>query len=786
MTIQQVVELLKNERQGDIPSRFPCRAVMVRNIAEYCQLLSELKKIRDIRVVKSSELFSSADTMPKYEKLMDSRYQDEWIILTGVSEYLRLFSKKEAADRMFSALWGYKAPASSRGRIIIPLWGCEAQWYDSALNLVGDSRQQDYFYNCSDPVEPEQYLSISVLSGLFEQYVDRMRTSPGSVFIGLKNYFEYWENPIPENTQLILLTKRVKSVVPVRGEINVHVVKDMLSFIKENLSGSNVLNSQNCSEDMQRILFEYALKEEHIDSALLRILNVSKFVEADVMAKWATFSVAEREFVRLWILLHPTDTYLQHCFSIAETVESVPYVICHEILKVRLNRPEWVNEYKYLSKAMVLKPDNDYLREVDNIADFDVKMDFLSGRTRIERIYLLHMMGKWMREDSKEALSDKRIISIYPELAAYLSCDLNVLNGELGKYLSSYKAHKLENTLPNDEDVYFNGIKTEVYDYRYSILSDFIDKDTVILWIDALGVEWLTLLQWSISRQCNASIVGISVVQATLPTETCFNEQWKHMDVPYDKLDKLDKLAHKGVIDEPDYYSCIEEQFSFITSSATNRIKALLKQYHRVIITGDHGTSRLAARFFHVHEGISAPKDSIVYSHGRYCETSSNNSMALNGCRIVAGDGGKKYIVFENYNHFKQSGFAAGADDENAKYGEVHGGATPEEMLVPVIIVDSNEEVPLKGTWEKTSVKIVSKKSKFQISFNKTVSDLSITIAGITGSPTRSNTGTKWVVSFEKLKPGTYLADVIADGHILTMPEVTVIPALSGGMGDLP
>ena len=128
MTIQRVVAALQEERQKRLASRFPCRAIMVKNIEKYCQLLSELKKISDIRIVKSNELFSSADVMPKYENLKDASYQNEWVILTGVSEYMRLFPRKEATDRRFSSLWSYQAPASSTGRIIIPLWGCEAQW----------------------------------------------------------------------------------------------------------------------------------------------------------------------------------------------------------------------------------------------------------------------------------------------------------------------------------------------------------------------------------------------------------------------------------------------------------------------------------------------------------------------------------------------------------------------------------------------------------------------------------------------------------------------------------
>jgi len=39
---------------------------------------------------------------------------------------------------------------------------------------------------------------------------------------------------------------------------------------------------------------------------------------------------------------------------------------------------------------------------------------------------------------------------------------------------------------------------------------------------------------------------------------------------------------------------------------------------------------------------------------------------------VIAKDSdGNQYLIFKNYDHFKQSGFAAGGDDENAQYGEL-------------------------------------------------------------------------------------------------------------------
>lgn len=96
MTISQVIDKLNKEKQEGIPSRFPCRAIMVKNVQQYCELLSELQKIPDIVKVSPAELFSSADVMPQYINLTASQYANQWVILTGVSEYLRLFGKSES------------------------------------------------------------------------------------------------------------------------------------------------------------------------------------------------------------------------------------------------------------------------------------------------------------------------------------------------------------------------------------------------------------------------------------------------------------------------------------------------------------------------------------------------------------------------------------------------------------------------------------------------------------------------------------------------------------------
>lgn len=784
MTIKEVVSGFQREKQEAVTSRFPCRAIMVKNIKQYCELLSELKKISDIRIVQVSELFSNADVMPRFENLKAPQYQNQWVILTGISEYLRLFSKKEQLDRRFASLWSYQAPASSTGRIIIPLWGCEAQWFDSALNLTGDLRQQDFYYDCSDPDELEQKMNLMILSGVFEKYVAKLDALQGNLKIGLQDWFDYWTDPSADQENFVLLTKRCNSIVTTNGNVSIHVVADTLALIKEHMPGANILTADNCTADMQNILLDYALKGMALDAALLKILNVSIFSGVDIMGKWKNMPESHKQFVELWLNMHPEDSYTNHCFRNARNIGEIPDAIMLEIFNVRQDKPEWVDEYHQLMSVMAIEPDERFFDELDKIPVYETRLDFVTGNSKKERIYLIRMVGKWMKVDYEQVSASTKLRQIYPELFFYLDHTIHQKDVDIKGYMSRYKAHKLENTLPEDDDVYFAGFQTDVYDNRYSILADNVDSDTVILWIDALGVEWLPLLNWSITENCDGTISSISVGQAALPTETCFNDLWNSMDTPYRKLDKLDKLAHKGVIDEPDYYACIEEQLSFV-AGVHKQINDLLKEHHRVIVTGDHGTSRLAARFFHVKDGFSAPKNATVCSHGRYCKVTESVGYAITNTRMFKRADGMQYIVYTNYDHFKQSGFAAGEDDDNAIYGEVHGGATPEEMLVPIIVIDSNIDTPLSGTWEKNSVKIFMKKARLSLSFNKPVQKLQVKVAGIDADVASTDGGNRWSVTIPGIKDGTYTAHVLANNTIVEMPVITILSAL-GGDGDLP
>lgn len=782
MKLQESISDLKAEKANKITSRFPCRILLLHSREDYCNAVSSLKTLCD-RAVTSDELFSSADVMPAYDKLLETIKSDEWVWLPGVSEYLRLFYKSEQRTERFAKLWHSMVDASSTGRIIIPLWNCDSLWYDTSLGLRTDERQKDFVYTISDHDATSEQMNITVFSSAFEEYINQLSGKYTLIF-GLREWYDRMLNETQIPTDYYLLTKQARSVSQTMGDVTIRPIKTPYEFIRENLQDGFELKEEACSEEMLGELFDESLKNSTIRDAILHRFNIVTFDGVGVMAKWASFSKDKQQLLRLWYQLNPDNSYLCHCFE-KYGLEAIEEHILLEIFDVLQFHNEWVAEYQQLIQVLNLKKSETYFAKLSTIPTYEERLAFLTGDTREERIYILRMVGQWLKQDAAQVCVSETLKLRYPLLQAYLSSMPAELGPVYNEYISEYKAHKLANTLPESDERFFRGIEPNSLPFRYSVINQSITDSTVMLWIDGLGFEYLSLLLDQLSQNKDGIVASYALTQALLPTETEFNEQWKQMNVPHEKLDKLDKLAHKGVVDEPDYYTCIEEQLSFFTK-ISDKVNELLQNYRRVIITGDHGASRLAARFFHTRKGLPAFKDATPLSHGRYCSIKSKPDGVYDDLIEASDLSGQHYLVFTSYNHFSIGGFATGKDDDNVIYGEVHGGASPEEMIVPVVVFDSKVSLPLSVKWpdDKSEARLKRKIAKVSLEFSKEIKTLEVRAGAINAETKDTGDGKTWTISFEQITPGDYSLVIVADGKLVNIDKpLTVISALGGG-GD--
>jgi hypothetical protein len=323
------------------------------------------------------------------------------------------------------------------------------------------------------------------------------------------------------------------------------------------------------------------------------------------------------------------------------------------------------------------------------LAEPELRLKLLTYRTLEERAYAVKTVSWLLRIGVDVNAIAEQFKNDYLDLAEYLKPDTSATS-EIAQYFNWYRRSKLINR-PNTNAPC--SIDFDAVDSRNKIMQKNSTAENLNFWVDGLGAEWIPILLYRLSLiDIDVSIKSI-VAKALLPTETEYNHKWTTEDK---KWDKLDKLSHNGMPDDKDYFLCIARQLEIMDEIAKH-VAEMLAKTNTAVITGDHGSSRLAALLFHDSENfaIEPPKNAVVRSFGRFVELKDDSYVTLTPSMERVEVDGKYYIVMKTYEHFKQSGNAAGGNsDENAVAGEIHGGMTPEEYLVPVLVISRKKLLP--------------------------------------------------------------------------------------------
>lgn len=315
-------------------------------------------------------------------------------------------------------------------------------------------------------------------------------------------------------------------------------------------------------------------------------------------------------------------------------------------------------------------------------------------RIRAERLYRLTDGTEVEREDVLAALSRDDaggyddwkncaiLQEIYPALAAYAAdyvfkeC---ARADELTKYFIAYKRQKLSNCIEEDflrwvEDLAVQRIYNDL-PAREALLEAVPQEGAHLFWLDALGVEYLGLITWCAKRL--GLSVRVQVGRAMLPTITCVNraffDEWRGTK---EKDARLDDLKHG----EKSRYNYTEEKHPIHLAKEIAVIEEMMQHAatqlaagncRRFVIASDHGASRLAVRR---EQEEKYATDTGGEHSGRCCRMFAGYAHDL---PFATEEGG--YLVLADYGRFKGSRKAS---------VEVHGGASLEEVLVPLITLE--------------------------------------------------------------------------------------------------
>lgn len=761
MTIKDILTKVNEERK--IQSRYPLRVILCNSLQGYRTLVNELKNVCDC-TINLGEFCAANDVHPRFRSLEKhiEKEKDKQVLLLSISEYLRYAIKREnSLDEyaQFDAFWSRQTSVDSYTRVYIPLFAAKDLFKSVVKNV--NERQEDFVWNLDDTLDTTVY-QVAV-------YSDKFAEALGSeAIIGFKNWLLKWDEVL-EKGNIDVVTARFSDSEESFGTVAVTIVENPYEYLCKGHPEISTIAIEQLPEELWAILYSDIRSYSSVDDAILSTINLQQFDTSVIATQWESLSQKGKYYVWIWFQLHAPENYVGNIIHKlnANELDLLSLHIANDILPYVDTKPDWVKERKGLMMGIKnVVPTQEFFCQLDTYAPQKV-FSLLTGTTQDERAYIVKTVCRWLRNGGYIADCYQEIIKevepIYPELAWYMETPEN-LYSNYQEYFKWYKKHKLINRYVEEPLKHpdYEDLKT-----RYAVLANYNGLKPAILWIDGFGIEWLSLACKILDNEKgNAFDYTAKYAAARLPSETEFNHQWKETDV---KRDRLDKLAHNGMPDDIDYFSCISNQIRIVKELIREAI-SMLSSNDCVIITGDHGSSRLAALAFHQKTYTFLPDGATAMAFGRFCLLSKEPNLEdiLENVEECSFEG-EKYLVMKDYNHYKQKGNAAGGNtDENAVAGELHGGLTPEETVVPVIVLRRKTALRKIQVVKGDSIlRIKGGKAVRMLEFTAPVSRLEIAPSAGRCSCFSTDNPCSWEIRFEGLSGETIELSIVANGKMM-------------------
>jgi hypothetical protein len=659
---------------------------------QYKAVLEELSGL-GLDFIPMSGFCSSEDKPPDVDRLItyieaaDVNAKRKKFVVTGLGEFLALLGKDKATFELSRLkdqnVGGTKVILLLRGLVSL-IAGMQSDLrFENRRYCIIDKAECDLSFTLADPS-----VGLSVLSGFKIMLTELENGRCGNVTV---------------NTA-VSLDKAI---------FTVHQISNAYEGIKFSTRGFALARSCGSDAHWVELLTELNQNNGSFDRVSEKH-GLVRNLESDFYPR-----IAGKDY-RNWLyficLKNKADTlqngYLRFVLDKTNSFEDFIGNILNAIIEIPHTDKRYTSFYRERKVLVEKFPEPD-------IADFVVN----NRQVVSESIYKLTDSTKAERQEIIAWLSQNSFIPqieyIYPVLAAYLKkyvFKCPELADLLTEYFEAYKKQKLYNEL---EPQFLEKVDELALSRKFNRLPtrdeiiDGMDKDdTFLYWLDALGVEYLGLIE-DLAQKRGLSI-RVNIARAELPTITSINRGF--YDIwPEDRKKKnreLDDTKHK----DAGGYNFINnelpihlaKELDIITEMIDKAATELaLRHCKRFLIVSDHGASRLAV-LRRKEEKYNT--DTTGEHSGRCCKLFQSYSLPF-----AAEENG--YIVLADYGRFK-GGRAANV--------EVHGGASLEEVVVPII------ELSLKSG--RVTVKLVDEVATIESSsgieiklfINTSIQDLNI------------------------------------------------------------
>jgi len=699
---------------------------------QYKTAIDELS-VLGLDFIQMSDFCGGDDKLPDIDGLLnyietaDVNAKSKKFVIKGLGEYLALRGHSEAS-RTLSRLKDLNVGGS---KVVLLLRGLASQ----IDGLQTDPRFDNRRFSVVDKAECDLSITLAAPSvGL-------------PALPGFKALLMELEDGRCGNVAVNTAINLEKAI------FTVHHISNAYDGIKFSTKGFALARSCGSDARWAELLTELNQSNSSLDE-VFENYGLGSNLESDFYARVAGSDY--RNWLYFICLKSKADTlqngYLRFVLDMTNRFEDFVSNILNAIIEIPHTDRRFPSFYQE-RKALVEKfPESD-------IADFVVN----NRQVVSESIYKLTDSTRVEREEIIAWLSQNGLIpeldSIYPALAAYLKKYIfkcPELADLLTEYFEAYKRQKLSNELETDflKKVdqlaltrQFNQLPT-----RNQIMDSVDKSSTFLYWLDALGVEYLGLIEALIQKR--GLSVRVHIVRAELPTITSINrnffDAWQGRK---EKNDELDDTKHSDAggynFTNNELPIHLAKELDIIAAMIDKAAKELaLRHCKRFLIVSDHGASRLAVLR---RKEEKYDTDTTGEHSGRCCKLFQHYDLPF-----AAEENG--YLVLADYGRFKGS---------RAANVEVHGGASLEEVVVPIIELSlKDESITVKLVDDVVTVDFRTG-TEINLFFNSPVQDVSVVLNEKPYSASQIDANHYSVKLPDTKRAGEYPADVYAGDNLI-------------------
>lgn len=694
-------------------------------------------------VINASE-FCNKDGLPRIETVLNEMATEKKnCFLVGLTSFMRFLGEEEIKKHLTNII-----NMTITSHVVVMTYQCQKQ-----LSFSSD---------------PRLSRSICLLDGEVDELPELVFMSKdlevplsGCIVTGIENVVEKIEKTTEK--KLIIKTNKRKSVYPkstyaisdMSKAFDIVAEKDsMLSSINENMGTENQWDYLASVMSGQKSFVEICDNEFGNHQSLeIAIPSYNNYSE---QKKWLYF-----------IALKIFGAKNNDCLSFSAKNANVYSLLIREVYRSILTKNVEDKDFAqfYLQRKLLLIA---LENPIDDVVDFckmvlqkeKTAIYYLTDNTRQERELILTLLEKYYQNASKNEI-EKILSFVYSDLSSYLH-DYRYNLPLLDDYFSMYTHCKVINkVLPNMEKLVNQQAKLREYNLllqpRTSIIDEIDKTSSQLYFMDAMGVEYLSY----ILAKCKEKklMANINVCCANLPTITSKNKKFindfEAQGIVVNSIKELDDIKHHGTNDY-DYRQRKQpihliRELEIIDDVLDNiKLKIGQGQCEKAFMVSDHGASRLAV--LHETENMWEMESKGEHS-GRCCPKTEADVQS----EFATEEDG--FWVLANYDRFK------GGRKANV---EVHGGATLEEVVVPIIEIHKLADDIEVSIIEKIITVSFRKKAALRLFSNTKLHNVTIQIDGGDFYEAKEQDNNMYLVEMPKLKKAKrYNVNVFVSNNLI-------------------